>query len=178
VSGEFARCGAAWPSSREPSADVFTKNTASCCPDRRMPVHSQHLGGPPRAPHPATGMPALIRHEIRRHPQTHSRWAITARGTSRPLHSSEHTSPNEKPPVCGRYSPHRIASRGPADCGHASPPADCSASALDRFRTDYFMAAHGTFNGLQKMMLRWEEFHAVNAAHVVQLGLIQAADVI
>ena len=40
------------------------------------------------------------------------------------------------------------------------------------------MAAHGTFNGLQKMMLRWEEFHAVNAAHIVQLGLIQAADVI
>jgi len=30
-------------------ADVFTKNTASCCPDRRMPVYSQRLGGPPPA---------------------------------------------------------------------------------------------------------------------------------
>ncbi len=25
-------------------------------------------------------------------------------------------------------------------------------------------------NGLQKMMLRWESFHALNAAHVVELG--------
>lgn len=34
------------------------------------------------------------------------------------------------------------------------------------------MHAVSRLNGLQRMMLRWEEFHAVNAAHVVQLGRV------
>ena len=40
------------------------------------------------------------------------------------------------------------------------------------------MASRGVLSGLQKMMLRWEEFHPVNAAHVVRLGVPESAGVV
>ena len=40
------------------------------------------------------------------------------------------------------------------------------------------MASRGGLSGLQKMMLRWEEFHPVNAAHVVRLGWPESVGVV
>jgi|GEM_PF-452570 len=48
----------------------------------------------------------------------------------------------------------------------------------DRPRRTFDMSSIVPLNGLQSMMLRWEEFHAVNAIHLVQLGSRQNADVV